>query len=374
MTKWVYSFGAGDNEGRAEMRNLLGGKGANLAEMASSACRCRPASPSPPRSAPPTTPTTGQYPADLAGQVDAALARIEQAVGPEVRRRAQAAAGLGPLRRARLDARHDGHRAQPRPQRRHRRGPGRSCPATRASPGTAIAASSRCTATWCSASTITASRRSSSTPSRRAASVEDTALTAEDWQQRGRPATRKWSPSETGKPFPQDPRGAALGRHRRRVRQLDEPARQHLSPAARHPGRLGHRGQRAGDGVRQHGRRLRHRRRASPATPRPARTCSTASTWSTPRARTWWPASARRSRWPSERAKPGEHADGRGDAGGLRRAAGRSAQTLENALPGHAGHRVHRPARQALHAADPQRQAHRRGRAAHRRRDGAARG
>ena len=35
MTKWVYSFGAGHNEGRAEMRDLLGGKGANLAEMAS---------------------------------------------------------------------------------------------------------------------------------------------------------------------------------------------------------------------------------------------------------------------------------------------------------------------------------------------------
>ena len=33
MTKWVYSFGAGHNEGRADMRNLLGGKGANLAEM-----------------------------------------------------------------------------------------------------------------------------------------------------------------------------------------------------------------------------------------------------------------------------------------------------------------------------------------------------
>ena len=34
MSKWVYSFGAGHNEGKAEMRNLLGGKGANLAEMA----------------------------------------------------------------------------------------------------------------------------------------------------------------------------------------------------------------------------------------------------------------------------------------------------------------------------------------------------
>ena len=35
MSKWVYSFGAGHNEGRADMKNLLGGKGANLAEMAS---------------------------------------------------------------------------------------------------------------------------------------------------------------------------------------------------------------------------------------------------------------------------------------------------------------------------------------------------
>ena len=33
MTKWVYSFGDGSAEGRAEMKNLLGGKGANLAEM-----------------------------------------------------------------------------------------------------------------------------------------------------------------------------------------------------------------------------------------------------------------------------------------------------------------------------------------------------
>ena len=35
MTRWVYGFGGGDNDGRAEMKNLLGGKGANLAEMAS---------------------------------------------------------------------------------------------------------------------------------------------------------------------------------------------------------------------------------------------------------------------------------------------------------------------------------------------------
>jgi pyruvate, orthophosphate dikinase len=32
--KWVYFFGAGKTEGKTEMKNLLGGKGANLAEMA----------------------------------------------------------------------------------------------------------------------------------------------------------------------------------------------------------------------------------------------------------------------------------------------------------------------------------------------------
>ena len=33
MSKWVYRFGGGKADGRAEMKNLLGGKGANLAEM-----------------------------------------------------------------------------------------------------------------------------------------------------------------------------------------------------------------------------------------------------------------------------------------------------------------------------------------------------
>jgi pyruvate,orthophosphate dikinase len=33
MTKYVYFFGGGKAEGRADMKDLLGGKGANLAEM-----------------------------------------------------------------------------------------------------------------------------------------------------------------------------------------------------------------------------------------------------------------------------------------------------------------------------------------------------
>ncbi len=34
-TKYVYSFGGGKSEGKASMKELLGGKGANLAEMSS---------------------------------------------------------------------------------------------------------------------------------------------------------------------------------------------------------------------------------------------------------------------------------------------------------------------------------------------------
>ena len=81
MTRWVYSFGGGDNDGRAEMKNLLGGKGANLAEMASIGL------PVPPGFTITTEVCTAfydndrRYPDDLTAQVDAALARIEAAVG-----------------------------------------------------------------------------------------------------------------------------------------------------------------------------------------------------------------------------------------------------------------------------------------------------
>jgi pyruvate,orthophosphate dikinase len=81
MNKWVYSFGAGHNEGGADMRNLLGGKGANLAEMAGIGL------PVPPGFTLTTEVCTAfyknnhAYPTELAGQVHAALAQLEQAVG-----------------------------------------------------------------------------------------------------------------------------------------------------------------------------------------------------------------------------------------------------------------------------------------------------
>ena len=68
-----------------------------------------------------------------------------------------------------------------------------------------------------------------------------------------------------------------------------------LPQAERHPARPRHGRQRAEHGLREHGRHLRHRRRLHPQPVARARRSSTASSCRTRRARTWWPASARRS-------------------------------------------------------------------------------
>ncbi len=76
MRKWVYGFGEGKAEGRAGMQALLGGKGANLAEM------CNLGLPVPPGFTITTEACTyfyensRRYPEDLALQVEAALAAI----------------------------------------------------------------------------------------------------------------------------------------------------------------------------------------------------------------------------------------------------------------------------------------------------------
>jgi len=78
MTKWVYGFGGGMADGDAGMKNLLGGKGANLAEMSSLAL------PVPPGFTLTTEVCTTyldrekSYPPALREQVEAALAKLEQ--------------------------------------------------------------------------------------------------------------------------------------------------------------------------------------------------------------------------------------------------------------------------------------------------------
>jgi pyruvate,orthophosphate dikinase len=81
MTKWVYSFGAGHNEGRADMKNLLGGKGANLAEMSSIGLPVPPGFTITADVCTAFYDNGNKYPDDLKGQVDAALIAVEKAVG-----------------------------------------------------------------------------------------------------------------------------------------------------------------------------------------------------------------------------------------------------------------------------------------------------
>lgn len=79
--RWVYAFGGGDSDGEASMKNLLGGKGANLAEMAKLGL------PVPPGFTITTEVCTEyyklgeKYPDTLAGQVEAALVDLEEKTG-----------------------------------------------------------------------------------------------------------------------------------------------------------------------------------------------------------------------------------------------------------------------------------------------------
>jgi pyruvate, orthophosphate dikinase len=81
MTQWVYRFGEGKADGRAEMKNLLGGKGANLAEMSNLGL------PVPPGFTITTEVCTyfyqnaKAYPAGLEGDVKSALGSVETQVG-----------------------------------------------------------------------------------------------------------------------------------------------------------------------------------------------------------------------------------------------------------------------------------------------------
>ena len=81
MTKWVYSFGGGQAEGNTAMKNLLGGKGANLAEMASLGL------PVPPGFTLSTDVCTSfydngnKYPDELSTQTDDGLKIIEKITG-----------------------------------------------------------------------------------------------------------------------------------------------------------------------------------------------------------------------------------------------------------------------------------------------------
>ncbi len=121
--KWVYLFEELDQAEKKvgpgswdRVKGLLGGKGANLAEMT------RIGLPVPPGFTVTTEACNAyqkageKFPDGMWEQELAAMKKVESKDREEVRRPEQSSPRFLPFRRQVLDARHDGYRAQPRPE------------------------------------------------------------------------------------------------------------------------------------------------------------------------------------------------------------------------------------------------------------------
>ena len=162
MAKWVYAFGGGRAEGGAEMKGLLGGKGANLAEMSNLGLPVPPGFTI-------TTEVCSCFYAHERRYPDGAGA------GRSTRRSARSSSELGtrfgdPENPLLVSVRSGAPVSMPGMMDtvlnlglndRDGRGLGGAQRRPRASPTTATAASSRCTATSCWGWTTTCSRRRS---------------------------------------------------------------------------------------------------------------------------------------------------------------------------------------------------------------------
>ena len=363
--KWVYTFGDGKAEGKAGLSDLLGGKGANLAEMANLGL------PVPPGFTIPTSVCTyfyandKTYPKELKAQVEKALDHVGKLAGKT----------FGDAKNPLLVSVRSGGRAS--------------------MPGMmdTVLNLGLNDETVEALAELSGDRRFAYDSYRRFITMysdvvigfehhhfEDILDTYKDGKgysldtdldrrRLGRMVGRykEAVAQRDRRGFPAGPARAAVGRDRRGVLLLDECARGDLSPAARHPGILGHRRQRAGDGVRQHGRDLGDRRclHAQSLDRRKqlygeflinAQGEDVVAGIRTPQEIT---EAARKESGSDKPSMEAAMPDAFKELTRIYTHAGK-------ALPRHAGHRVHRRAGQAVDAADPQRQAHREGGAAHR--------
>ena len=330
MTKWVYRFGDGAAEGRADMKNLLGGKGAGLAEMSNLGL------PVPPGFTITTEVCTyfyahgKSYPPELREQVADGLAALERSLG----------ARFGDADNPLLVSVRSGARVSM---------PGMMDTVLnlglndRAVVGLARSSGDERFA-------YDSYRRFIQMYGQVVLGIDhhhfeellenhkldsgamlDTDLSAEDWKTvvAGLQGCRRRGARAA---LPAGPGGAAVGRNRRRLRVVDEPARRDLSPAARHPRRLGNGGQCPGDGVRKYGAGLRDGRRLHPQSfdrrQRVLRRIPGQCAGRGCRRRDPHPAAS------DDRRQGGEQiglaGNGRGDAGGPRRALRKVRRTLED--------------------------------------------
>ena len=197
--------------------------------------------------------------------------------GQAHRRPGRPAAGERALGRQVLDAGDDGHRPQPRAQRRVGRGPGqadrralrlRLLPPVHRHVRPDRARPRRRAVRPPARDGQGVGRRRAPTPTITADTLRRLCLRYKDVVAR---------PHRPG--LPPGPRPPAAGGHRGRVQLVEGAAGRRLPEPGAHPPRPRHRRERAGHGLRQPGRELGHRRRASPATRPPARRAPTATSW-----------------------------------------------------------------------------------------------
>ena len=79
--KWVYFFGNGKAEGNAKMKELLGGKGANLAEMTNLGVPVPPGFTVVTKVCDEYYRNKGEWPKGLAEEIDRNVAKLEKAIG-----------------------------------------------------------------------------------------------------------------------------------------------------------------------------------------------------------------------------------------------------------------------------------------------------
>ena len=347
---YVYAFDHKHRRPPMEYKDLLGGKGANLAEMTSvlklpvppgftistDACRAymHVGLAAGPR-------RRDRRPRRQAGEDD----------GPAAGRPVRPAARQRPLRRQVLDARDDGHRPQPRPQRQERQG---------------LAA-----ATDDERFAYDSYRRFIAMYGRIVLGVDGAEFEHpfEHGEGDGRRHQRRRDPGRGAEGAVRDVQGrrqgadrqavpagpdeAAARRRRGGVQELERRPGEGLPrPGADQP-RPRHGRQRPGDGVRQPRRQLGHGRRVHPQR-------GDGGEQALRRLPDQRPGRGRRRRHPQHR---GPRRAGQALPRDPRRAAG-DLRPPRAPLPGHVRHRVHDRAGQALDAADPRRQAHRRRRPA----------
>ncbi len=258
MKKYVYSFGNGTADGDGKMKDVLGGKGAGLAEM------CRAKLPVPPGFTISTEvcniyfQNKNAVPADINEQMLEALQTLEKRMGQKL------GDGADPL----LVSVRSGAKFSM---------PGmmdtilnlglndetvKAVEAKSSNPRFAYDCYRRFIQMYGNVVLEVAKHDFDEVfegQKKKAKAKLDTELTAEDLQE-VIAGYKKLVQKKTGKPFPQDAARAARRRARRRVPLLVQRPRHHYRQMNQIPGRSRHRRQRAGHGVRQPGRDFGHGR------------------------------------------------------------------------------------------------------------------